>query len=516
MRLGRILFLAVLVVLLGGSIAGAATINVSPGLGTPIQDAITAANDGDVIVLAPGNYNEEVTISGFHKLTITGAGPGVTTIDGTGLILIDDLVSIIDSELITIKNCTIDGAGIITHDIAVTNSDKVTIMNCIVESAASGIYSLQSNWLTVKSCTLKNNTGYGIYNSMVSNLKILASNITTNGTGILLSSCRNSLITKNLITYNTTNGFLNFNSKSTVLKQNRVSGNGDIGVFQSCWGLNANVYSKNVITENGSHGVYIERGLPTFIGNTITNNAGDGLHSAGYPTYTTLIKNTISNNDFHGFYMLDSCGYMSKNNISGHTASSAGIYQQLDTDSSVPAILTLANNKLTGNDFGVELLDNTSLPGSGVLNAEKNFCAANVKGVVITNEINAFLDKNKITANILAGIESINSHGQTITRNLVYGNMGTGISSGFDSLIYKNKIANNAGPGIYGFDTSHVAGNVVLTNAENGIDGSGGSGSLVESNKAFGNGNGISTFDLYDNGDDDEWIYNKAGTTSLP
>ena len=51
-----------------------------------------------------------------------------------------------------------------------------------------------------------------------------------------------------------------------------------------------------------------------------------------------------------------------------------------------------------------------------------------------------------------------------------------------------------------------------MNNTGNGIDGSGGSGSLIDYNKAFGNGG----FDLYDDAANDVWLYNKIGTYSLP
>ena len=47
-------------------------------------------------------------------------------------------------------------------------------------------------------------------------------------------------------------------------------------------------------------------------------------------------------------------------------------------------------------------------------------------------------------------------------------------------------------------------------------DGSSTEGSLIESNKVFGNGDGVTYFDLYDDAADDTWLNNKYGTASLP
>ena len=69
---------ASLIVTVGGLWAG--TINV-PGDHTTIQAAVTAANPGDLIQVAAGSYNENVTID--KSVTINGVAG--TVLDGTGV-----------------------------------------------------------------------------------------------------------------------------------------------------------------------------------------------------------------------------------------------------------------------------------------------------------------------------------------------------------------------------------------------------------------------------------------------
>ena len=57
---------------LSASPVGASVISVSPGPGTPVQDAINAAASGDTILLAAGNYPEAVVIDRSLRLRGTG------------------------------------------------------------------------------------------------------------------------------------------------------------------------------------------------------------------------------------------------------------------------------------------------------------------------------------------------------------------------------------------------------------------------------------------------------------
>jgi len=68
--------------------ASGATLSVGQGSGyqyQTIQAAVNAAVSGDVVEVAPGTYNERVTIAG-KAITLRGiAGPSVTTINANGL-----------------------------------------------------------------------------------------------------------------------------------------------------------------------------------------------------------------------------------------------------------------------------------------------------------------------------------------------------------------------------------------------------------------------------------------------
>jgi len=62
MHLRALLVLACVAPLAVASSAGASVFNVSPGPGTPLQDAIDAASPGDTIRLANGVFHEAIEI----------------------------------------------------------------------------------------------------------------------------------------------------------------------------------------------------------------------------------------------------------------------------------------------------------------------------------------------------------------------------------------------------------------------------------------------------------------------
>ena len=77
MKICKMLFWAVTALFIGATVSNAAIINVTPG-GTNLQDAIDAANPGDVLVLSAGTFTEEVRLAAPRTAPIQLTAPAVS------------------------------------------------------------------------------------------------------------------------------------------------------------------------------------------------------------------------------------------------------------------------------------------------------------------------------------------------------------------------------------------------------------------------------------------------------
>jgi len=190
------------------------------------------------------------------------------------------------------------------------------------------------------------------------------------------------------------------------------------------------------------------------------------------------------------------------------------LYHQ-ETDNFVASrILTASGNKITANDaFGLMTTDTAT---RSILNADKNYIVGNnAHGIFFESGQGFFMDKNTVGLNNGDGIISSPLSPATLNKNYVYGNSSAGVAVGRWSVIYSNRLYSNGGTGLILSDSSHVQKNTVMNNFGNGIDGSASLDSLIENCKAYGNGDGMVTFDLYDPSfffDVNAWLNNKYGT----
>ena len=204
-----------------------------------IQDAINAAPDGAKIIIARGSYGGFTvpgTNSGLTKVTLVGAGAGVTTVGGVHVV--------IDAgESATIRGVTITGASPPVGEYdggGIDNSGTLTLDDSTISknAALGGAGILNSGTLTVRHSTVSNNSGRGgggILNWGTATLK----NSTISGNGAEVGggvsnggtlTLKDSTISGN-DAYQAGGGIYEYSSATVRVTDSMVSGN----ARENCW-----------------------------------------------------------------------------------------------------------------------------------------------------------------------------------------------------------------------------------------------------------------------------------------
>jgi uncharacterized repeat protein (TIGR01451 family) len=304
--------LVLLVVIVAGAwLAGraaAAVLNVPQGFAT-IQAAIDAAASGDVVLVAPGTYVENIRFNG-KAITVTSAqGAAQTVIDGNqaGSVATfassEGPASVLDG--FTLRNgrgsqaFAGDGGGILVNSASPTITNNLVTGNrgCdgVGISVTLGSPLIQGNRIegNVRQGCTGGLGGGGLAIQGASTARILdnviAGNTITSGDGggISLFAAATPLIRGNVITGNTASGL---SPCST--------GGGIVMFFRSDADIVGNVIAGNTAGCGG--GVYWltpsgDRG-PLLASNTIADNnaaQGSGVYADGFDVQTVLVNNVI-------------------------------------------------------------------------------------------------------------------------------------------------------------------------------------------------------------------------------
>ena len=249
----------------------------------------TAAG-GEIDVTDPGGFGS-VTIS--TGITIDGAGP-LSSILGAGTFGINIVAAATD--VVTIRNISINGDGTGTNGIRITSAKSVLIENCIIFGFSKGIDFEPSNGLTVtvKSTTIQRNSNSGIFvkpsGAFFARLTVTGSHLTDNAVGMMVQDNSLVFVRDSSASNNTGNGF---HAQSTFggpaqmdLENTNASNNGNAGVVSQNGGAVATI-SNTTIDHNGGAGVVPLGGglILTANNNKVNGNAG----GTGSTTGTLLI-----------------------------------------------------------------------------------------------------------------------------------------------------------------------------------------------------------------------------------
>jgi hypothetical protein len=242
---------AAALLLLAPSLASASTLCVntagSGGCFATIQAAVNAASNGALIDVAAGTYAEHVVVGPKMKLSIVGAGPGATVVDGGGTGAA--LSAVGANTALSLSGLTAQNG---TPGIAVDAQARLLASNCSVTGSTPGITGGSKSNVLLSGCDVSGNFATS----------------PTSGGGIRVTGIGNLSASDSKISDNSGFGIETY---ALVLERSTVSGNGGGGI--SLW--------KGKID-----------------GSTISGNTGEGGISSAVarPLLIKITNSTISGN----------------------------------------------------------------------------------------------------------------------------------------------------------------------------------------------------------------------------
>lgn len=199
-----------------------------PGDYPTIQEGIDAANPGDIVMVAPGIYTEEITLKA--DVSVIGAGEGQSIIDGGG-----DQGDVVFASGNTITNSTLFKGFTVTGanyggmpgggGIFCNTGASPEICNNRVEVNSTGIATWNGSNPYIHNNVIIDNTYTGI--AISSDPDVINNTIANNNNGIYDSGGYQPVIMNNIVTGNTNVGMGCVNSSvPTDFSYNDVWGNG--------------------------------------------------------------------------------------------------------------------------------------------------------------------------------------------------------------------------------------------------------------------------------------------------
>jgi len=280
--MGKTTVFICLFVFIGSVTVFSATIEV-PGDYLNIADAVDAANDGDVIEVEAGLYEEENIYVYNKTIKIIGEGPLVTTIDGLEngpVIEFVDCTPVIDDPVVF---------ELLIQGFTITNGKAHGSFG----DNGGGIYSSNSS-PNIKNNIIKNNSaelyGGGIYCTGAEtgyrcSPNIIRNRIENNSAGFFGAGiCLYDFWDSSQIEYNTITG------------NSGASKGGGIYILNLQLGARQKILDNYIADHESGGGVYLDkRGKYIVINNEIKNNSGGGLkiNTPFLSNETHLIKRNL-------------------------------------------------------------------------------------------------------------------------------------------------------------------------------------------------------------------------------
>lgn len=307
---------------------------------TTIQQAINAANPGDVIQAGPGNYPENVTID--RRITLNGAGDTIINpAAGVGISVSNGGLN--SAERLVISNLRVTGASQGISTIGDNQPSFITISNVALLNNLNNGFNINitpafpvMNDLIVTGSNFSNNViaGFRVPTyAQVSNVSIQNSMFNGNANGILVFSgtatFNNINISNSQFNNNTSKGMYYEALNNAFLTNNTINNSGTAGSFAA--GIDINLKNGNYQNVN-------------LINNTVTNSGnGDPVNGAA-----AVIKgrNDGTNN-----------GTLTDVTVSGGTYSNAPVgirFGETGQNNSYPTDTIVTGATIANNGIGLQ------------------------------------------------------------------------------------------------------------------------------------------------------------------
>jgi len=305
----RITTAVLLGTLLPVSVAGAATLRGGAGTALPsVAAAVSAAEPGDTVLIAPGTYYEHGVVVD-RPIVLDGDGAAVIDARGNGEILT------VTADGVTVRGFELRDVGTsFMEDRAAIRLAEVS--GCVVErnvlvEAFFGIYAENAG-----NCVIRGNS-----------ISATATREATSGNGIHLWYCRGITIEGNRVRGHRDGIYFEF------VEDSRVTGNVSTGNLR--YGLhfmfsNHDVYEENLFAENGA-------GVAVMYSDHVQMSSNRFERNWGQASYGLLLKeirdSAITDNDFAG--------------------NTTALYSEGSNR------LTVADNVFTANGYAVKIMANS-------------------------------------------------------------------------------------------------------------------------------------------------------------
>ncbi len=329
------LYASLLTLCLPGLVARAATLNVPADYDT-IQDAIDVAKAGDHVVVAPGEYLENINFIG-KPITVRSTAPAdptvvaATVIHGSGGSAVvgfdsgEGQASVLSGLTITHVYTENYGCGILCYESSPTINNNIITENQGIGDGG-GIYCAGSsptiaNNIINDNIATSGDSGGGICCDWDSSPEIINNRITGNragnyGGGIYCTRNSSPHISNNDISGNSASwgGGIACDSASPTISNNTIDGNSALADFDQSYGggIHCRDNSRPTISSNSISGNSARYGggisclscSPTISNNIIERNSGKAVRAEAYSygggIYCSYCNAAISNNTISG------------------------------------------------------------------------------------------------------------------------------------------------------------------------------------------------------------------------